>query len=259
MAFETLLVEQDAGIVTIKINRPPVNALSKAVHDDLSALLDQIRVDSSVRVVILTGGGDRAFVAGADIREINELDGVQAEAWVQDWHHLFIGLERMAQPVIAAINGVALGGGCELAMACDIRIAAEHASFGQPEINLGIIPGFGGTQRLPRIIGRGRALEMLMTGDAIDAAEALRIGLVNQVVSSEELMDTARNKASQIASKGAVALKLIKECVNDGLDQSLEEGLALEAGRFGAACATQDKVEGITAFLEKRKPTFTGS
>ena len=258
MAFETLLVEQHDGIVTITINRPPVNALHTTVRDELGEAFEQIDNDAEARVVILTGSGDRAFAAGVDIREISELAGAQAEAMVQDWHRVCARMEGLCQPVIAAVNGVALGGGCELAMACDIRIAADHTGFGQPEINLGIIPGIGGTQRLPRLIGRGRALELLMTGDTIDAAEAYRIGLVNRVVPADALMETAQTLAKKLASKSAIALRLIKECVNGGLDHSLDEALAFETGRFGTACSTEDKTEGITAFLEKRKPVFTG-
>lgn len=258
MVFETLFVEQRDGIVTVTINRPPVNALNTKVRDELDAVMEQIEGDMSARVVILTGSGVRAFAAGADIREINELAGARAEAMVQGWHHVFSRMERLGQPIIAAINGVALGGGCELAMACDIRIAAEHATFGQPEINLGIIPGAGGTQRLPRLIGRGRALELMMTGDTIDAAEAYRMGLVNRVVPADALLETVQALAGKLATKGAIALRLIKECVHNGLDRPLEAALDFEAERFGLVCSTEDKSEGIAAFLDKRKPTFTG-
>ena len=258
MAFETILIEQDEGIVTLSLNRPPVNALNTTVGAELREALDQIDHDSAARAVIITGSGDRAFAAGADIRELQDLAGPDAESMVQRWHHLFRWMETFRLPVIAAVNGVALGGGCELAMACDLRIASEQARFGQPEINLGLIPGWGGTQRLPRLIGRGRALEILLTGDLIDASEAHRIGLVNRIVPGETLMDTVREIARNIASKGPVALRLIKACVDTGLDQPLDAALSFEARQFGVVSATEDKAEGIAAFLEKRPAGFHG-
>lgn len=258
MAFQTIVVEQQDGVVTITLNRPPVNALNTAVRDELRTAFEQTDRDEAARVVILTGSGDRAFAAGADIREIGEKGLLEAEAMSQALHGLCTRMEGLGKPILAAVNGVALGLGCELAMACDIRIASEHARFGQPEINLGIIPGAGGTQRLPRLIGRGRALELLMTGDMIDATEAHRIGLVNRVVPATSLMAAAHELAQTLAGKGAIALRLIKECVNIGLDRTLDAALAFEAKRFGIVCATEDKAEGIAAFLEKRRPTFKG-
>ncbi len=258
MSFETLLMEHNDGVVTITLNRPPVNALNTMVGQELGKAFEQLEQDASSRVVILTGSGDRAFAAGADIKEIGALSGADAEDMVNDWHHVLTGIEGGRLPVIAAVNGVALGGGCELAMACDIRIASQNAVFGQPEINLGIIPGFGGTQRLPRLIGRGRALEMIMSGDSISAEEAFNMGLANHIVPTDGLMDAAQELACKIVGKGAVALRLIKECVSAGLDRPLDTGLAFEAGKFGEVCSTEDKAEGIAAFLEKRKPAFTG-
>ena len=258
MSFETLLIAQNDGVVTIKLNRPPVNALNTTVGQELGTAFEQLEQDPSAQVVILTGSGDRAFAAGADIKEIGALTGAGAEDMVNDWHRVLTGMEGGRLPIIAAVNGVALGGGCELTMACDIRIAAENAVFGQPEINLGIIPGFGGTQRLPRLVGRGRALEIIMSGESISAPEAFRIGLANHVVPAEELMDAAQELARKFVGKGAVALRLIKECVSAGLDRPLDTGLVFEAGKFGEVCSTEDKAEGISAFLEKRKPAFTG-
>ena len=258
MAFETILINQDEGIVTLSLNRPPVNALNTLVGTELREAFDQIDHDSAARTVIITGSGDRAFAAGADIRELQNLTGPDAELMVQRWHHLFRRMETFRLPVIAAVNGVALGGGCELAMACDLRIASEQAEFGQPEINLGLIPGWGGTQRLPRLIGRGRALELLLTGDKINAAEAYRIGLVNRVVPREALMDTVRHIALHIAGKAPVALRLIKKCVDTGLGQPLDASLSFEARQFGVVSGTEDKAEGIAAFLEKRSAKFQG-
>lgn len=258
MSFETLLIEQSNGVVTVTLNRPPVNALNRAVGEELGAAFSAFEDDANVRAVVLTGSGQRAFAAGADIKEIEALSGAAATTMANDWHRVLNGIAVSRIPFIAAVNGVALGGGCELAMACDIRIAASNAVFGQPEINLGIIPGFGGSQRLPRLVGRGRALEILLTGEPIDAPEAYRIGLVNKIVPGENLLEASREFAGKVAEKGAVALRLIKECVSTGLDRPLGDGLAYEAEKFGDVCSTFDKAEGIAAFLEKRKPEFTG-
>ncbi len=258
MSFEQILIEQDGGVVTITIDHPPLNVLSAQVGRELGEALDQIDDDRVASVVVLTGSGDRAFAAGADIRELQRLSGSEAEEMTHRWHRLFRRIEGFRLPVIAAVNGVALGGGCELAMACDIRYASEKARFGQPEINLGLVPGWGGTQRLPRLIGRGRALELIMTGDMFDAAEAHRLGLVNRVTAPEDLMETVGELAGRMAAKGGVALASIKTCVNEGLDQGLDEALALEAREFGAVSSTEDKAEGIAAFLEKRPAAFRG-
>lgn len=258
MSFEQILIEQDGGVVTITIDHPPLNVLSAQVGRELGEALDQIDDDRVASVVVLTGSGDRAFAAGADIRELQRLSGSEAEEMTHRWHRLFRRIEGFRLPVIAAVNGVALGGGCELAMACDIRYASEKARFGQPEINLGLVPGWGGTQRLPRLIGRGRALELIMTGDMFDAAEAHRLGLVNRVTAPEDLMETVGELAGRMAAKGGVALASIKTCVNEGLDQGLDEALALEAREFGTVSSTEDKAEGIAAFLEKRPAAFRG-
>ncbi|MXZ74927.1 MAG: hypothetical protein F4207_15885 [Gemmatimonadetes bacterium] len=258
MSFEQILKEQDGGVVTITIDHPPLNVLSAQVGRELGEALDQIDDDPTASVVILTGSGDRAFAAGADIRELQRLSGSDAEEMTHRWHRLFRRIEGFRLPVIAAVNGVALGGGCELAMACDLRYASEKARFGQPEINLGLVPGWGGTQRLPRLIGRGRALELMMTGDMFDAAEAHRLGLVNRVTAPEDLMETVRELAGRMAAKGGVALASIKTCVNEGLDRGLDEALALEAREFGAVSSSEDKAEGIAAFLEKRPAAFRG-
>ena len=258
MSFEQILKEQDGGVVTITIDHPPLNVLSAQVGRELGEALDQIDDDPTASVVILTGSGDRAFAAGADIRELQRLSGSDAEEMTHRWHRLFRRIEGFKLPVIAAVNGVALGGGCELAMACDLRYASEKARFGQPEINLGLVPGWGGTQRLPRLIGRGRALELMMTGDMFDTAEAHRLGLVNRVTAPEDLMETVGELAGRMAAKGGVALASIKTCVNEGLDQGLDEALALEAREFGAVSSTEDKAEGIAAFLEKRPAAFRG-
>lgn len=258
MSFEQILKEQDGGVVTITIDHPPLNVLSAQVGRELGEALDQIDDDPAASVVILTGSGDRAFAAGADIRELQRLSGSDAEEMTHRWHRLFRRIEGFRLPVIAAVNGVALGGGCELAMACDLRYASEKARFGQPEINLGLVPGWGGTQRLPRLIGRGRALELMMTGDMFDAAEAHRLGLVNRVTAPEDLMETVVELAGRMAAKGGVALASIKTCVNEGLDRGLDEALALEAREFGAVSSSEDKAEGIAAFLEKRPAAFRG-
>lgn len=258
MSFETILVHQGEGVVTVTLNRPPVNALNATLGRELRDAFEQIEQDADARVVLLTGNGERAFAAGADIRELQTLGVTEAEVMSQQWHQLFRRMETFRLPIIAVVNGVAFGGGCELAMACDFRIASETARFGQPEINLGLIPGWGGTQRLPRLIGVGRALELLMTGDPIDASEALRIGLVNRVTRAEDLLDTAMNLARTLSNKGSIALKLIKECVYTGIDGGLDAGLAFETRQFGAVCGTDDKSEGVSAFLEKRPPVFAG-
>lgn len=258
MSFEQILIEQDGGVVTITIDHPPLNVLSAQVGSELGKALDQIDGDPAASVAVLTGSGDRAFAAGADIRELQRLSGPGAEEMTHRWHRLFRRIEGFRLPVIAAVNGVALGGGCELAMACDLRYASGNARFGQPEINLGLVPGWGGTQRLPRLIGRGRALELMMTGDMFDAAEAHRLGLVNRVTAPEDLMDCVGKLAGRMAAKGGVALASIKTCVNEGLDQGMDEALSLEAREFGAVSSTEDKAEGIEAFLEKRPARFRG-
>lgn len=257
--FENLLYEKSDGIGIITINRPKaLNALNSATVGELAALIDEISSDSEVRVVIVTGGGPKSFVAGADITEMRPLNAMGGRAWGKQGQDVFTKLENMPQPVIAAVNGFALGGGCELAMACDIRIASEKAKFGQPEVGLGITPGFGGTQRLPRLVGKGRAKELLYTADIIDAGEAYRIGLVNKLAKPEELMDTAKAMAQKIMSKSMTAVQLCKTAVNKGIEADLVTGIAYESEAFGLCFATEDQKEGMGAFVEKRKPVFTG-
>ncbi|WP_425059883.1 Short-chain-enoyl-CoA hydratase [Sporomusa carbonis] len=257
--YSNLLFENDNGIGIITINRPQaLNALNAATLRELGVLSDILACDDEVKVVIITGAGDKSFVAGADINEMFPLAAMEGRAFGKVGQLVFSKIENLPQPVIAAVNGFALGGGCELALACDIRIAAEKAKFAQPEVSLGISPGFGGTQRLPRLIGKGRAKELIFTGDMIDAAEAYRIGLVNKVVPSEELLDAAKEMARRIMSRAPLAVQLSKAAINKGVDLDLESGVAYEAEVFGLCFATNDQKEGMTAFLKKRKPIFTG-
>ncbi|HEU0169607.1 MAG TPA: enoyl-CoA hydratase-related protein [Chloroflexota bacterium] len=261
MSYETLLVQRTEGILTVTINRPQVlNALNSQVTQELDALASEVEADGSVRAVIMTGAGDRAFVAGADINELHAMTGQGASAatYGARLQAVTIRWERLPKPLIAAVNGYALGGGCELAMAADVRIASENARFGQPEINLGIIPGAGGTQRLPRLVGKGYAKLMVLSGEPIDAQEALRIGLVQRVVPAERLMEEVRALAAKLAGKAPIALRLAKGAVDDGLEADIDRGLALEARAFGLSLGTKDAAEGTAAFLEKRPPTFTG-
>ncbi len=255
----SLLYENDNGIATITMNRPQaLNALNTATLKELDNLLDVIAGDSGVKVVILTGSGEKAFVAGADIAEMKPLSALEGRAFGKMGQAVFNKLENLPQPVIAAVNGFALGGGCELAMACDLRIASDKAKFGQPEVSLGITPGFGGTQRLPRLVGKGRAMELLFTGDVIDAAEAYRIGLVNKVVASDELLATAKAAAQKIMARAEVAVQLCKAAINEGLNMDLASGMAYEREVFGLCFATSDQKEGMAAFLEKRAASFSG-
>jgi enoyl-CoA hydratase len=259
MAFDHIRVEIDSAIAVITISRPKaLNALDTATITELSEGLTQLEANRAVRVVIITGEGDKAFVAGADIPELQRADMAEAMKLSAAGHTLFARLESSHLVTIAAVNGFALGGGCELAMACDIRYASDAAKFGQPEINLGIIPGYGGTQRLPRLIGRGKALEMLLTGDMIKAEEALRLGLVNAVFPLAELIPASRKLADKIIARSPQSVRAIKRSVRWGLDSSLAAGCALETAEFAAVFATEDKSEGTTAFIEKRPPKFTG-
>lgn len=259
MEFENVLVEHEEQIAIVTINRPEkYNALNDETIAEIGAAFDELEHDSKIRVVVLTGAGEKAFVAGADIKELSTLNALQGVAKSERGQVLMFKIANMSKPVIVAINGFALGGGCELAMAGDIRIASEKAKLGQPEIDLGLIPGYGGTQRLPRLVGKGKALELLLTGGMIDAQEALRIGLVDKVVPPDQLMDEARRLASAIASKAPIAVGLIKKCVYVGVETDLKSGCTYEATQFGAVCATEDMAEGTKAFLEKRKPEFKG-
>lgn len=255
--YQNLLFEQDNGIGVITLNRPKaLNALNAALIYEMDELLDNIAKDDSIQVVIVTGSGEKAFVAGADITEMKSMSAIEGRNWGKLAQAVFNKLENLPQPVIAAVNGFALGGGCELAMACDIRIASEKAKFGQPEVTLGITPGFGGTQRLPRLVGKGRAKELLYTGDMIDGNEACRIGLANKIVAPDQLMIVAKEMALKIMSRGPVAVQLCKAAVNEGLDMDLDSGIAYEAEVFGLCFSTVDQKEGMTAFVEKRKANF---
>ena len=256
--YKNLLFENQDGIGILTMNRPAaLNALNAETVVELGEALCEIGKDASVKVVILTGA-DRAFVAGADIKEMLPMTAAQAQTWCQFAQSVFNQIETLPQPVIAAINGFALGGGCELAMACDIRIASEKAKFGQPEVSLGIIPGFAGTQRLPRLVGKGIAKELIYSGDMIDAQEAWRIGLVNKVTTAEELLPTAKAMAQKIMTRGLYAVQMAKVAIHNGLNTDLATGSNFEAALFGVTCATEDKKEGMTAFVEKRKPVFPG-
>lgn len=252
-----LLLEISEGIAVITINRPAaMNAMTPATLDELAEAVRRVNGAPEVRAAILTGAGAKAFMAGADIAAMRDMTPAQARDLARQAHLIYADIERSPKPFIAAVNGYALGGGCELAMACDIRLASENAKFGQPEINIGIIPGFGGTQRLPRLVGKGRALEMILTGEMIDAREAHRIGLVNRVVTQEELPEEARRLARAIAAKGMVAVGLCKEAVNNGLHMELTKACAYEAELFAHSFSTADQKEGMSAFLEKRPAVF---
>ena len=258
-SFENLLVDRDGAVATITVNRPKVlNALNAPTLDELRRAILELKHDESIRVVIVTGSGEKSFVAGADINEIAVQTPTSGRDHAMTGQHVFDLIEHLGKPVIAAINGYALGGGCELAMACTIRIAADTAKLGQPEINLGIMPGYGGTQRLSRLVGRGAALELLLSGDQVSAAEAHRLGLVNRVVTSANLMGEARKLAHALAAKAPIAMRYIIDAVNDGLQMSFREAQNHEATLFGLVSTTEDMREGTTAFLEKRKPEFKG-
>jgi enoyl-CoA hydratase len=257
MTYETLLRSVSGRIAVVTVNRPDkLNALNATAKQELRSLFTEIKSDSSIDVVVLTGSGEKAFVAGTDIKELTVLGNETGREFSAKGQEVFDLIENLGKPVIAAVNGYALGGGCELALACHIRIAAENAKFGQPEVNLGIIPGYGGTQRLARLVGRGRAMEMILTGDQLSAPEALAIGLVNKVVQQAELMTTAMAMAEKICSKGQIAVRMSLKAVNMTAETSLSDGQKLEASLFGLCCDTADFKEGTTAFLEKRKPAF---
>lgn len=257
--YENLLLEVNEGIAIVTLNRPKaLNALNAATVYELDRIFDELAKDDNVKAIIVTGSGDKSFVAGADITEMRNYTAVEGRRWGQLAQGVFSKIENTPKPVIAAVNGYALGGGCELAMACDIRIASEKAKFGQPESSLGIPPGFGGTQRLPRLVGKGRAKELLFTADMIDAAEAYRIGLANKVVAPGELINAAKTLAQKIMSRAPIAVQVCKAAVNEGLDVDLDSGIAYEAEIFGLCFATEDQKEGMAAFVEKRKAAFKG-
>jgi enoyl-CoA hydratase len=259
LELEHVLYEKSDRIATITINREAVlNALSAQTVGELDRVFEDAGRDQDVGVLIVTGAGEKSFVAGADIPELAKNDATSGTQFARRGQRVLRRLETMGKPSIAAVNGYALGGGCELAMACTIRIAAENARFGQPEVNLGVIPGYAGTQRLGRIVGRGMAMDLILTGRAVDAQEALRIGLVSQVVPRAELMEAARKTASLILGKGPLAVRAAMEAIDHGLNMSFEDGCMHEAALFGLICATEDMKEGTSAFVEKRKPKFKG-
>jgi enoyl-CoA hydratase/carnithine racemase len=259
MTYENILLEKKSSIAYVTINRPKVlNALNMATMEELRAAFSDIKDDASMRVAILTGSGEKAFIAGADISELAKHDAVSGKEYTHRGQSVLDLIENLGKPVIACINGFALGGGCEIAMACTMRLAGENARLGQPEVKLGIIPGYGGSQRLPRLVGKGLAMQQILTGEMITAQEAYRIGLVNEVVAAAELIPRAEAIAAKIIANAPLAVQYAMEAVNKGMEMTLAEGLYLEAVLFGVCCATEDKKEGTTAFLEKRKPEFKG-
>lgn len=259
MGYENIIVKVNEGIATITFNRPKaLNALNDALLNELSSALDQIQEDEDIRVLILTGSGDKAFVAGADITELAKFNSLQAKRFSRKGQMIIGRLQELPIPVIGAVNGYALGGGSEMALACDFIYASENAMFGLPEINLGIIPGFGGTQRLPRLLGSNVAKEMIFTGKMVPAKEAEEIGLVNKVLPPESLLEEVEATAKTIASKGKVSLRAAKQAVNNGLNVDLATGCNIEVDAFAVCMASEDAKEGTRAFIEKRKAAFTG-
>ena len=259
MAYENILLEKKNSIAYVTVNRSKVlNALNMATMEELGVAFQEIRTDPSIRVAILTGAGEKAFVAGADIGELAKQDAVSGKEYAHRGQAVLDLIENLGKPVIACINGFALGGGCELALACTMRIASDNAKLGQPEVKLGVMPGYGGTQRLPRLVGKGIAMQVLLAGETITAQEAHRIGLVNEVTAAAELIPRAEAIAAKIIANAPLAVQYAIEAVNKGMEMTLAEGLFLEAALFGVCCATEDKKEGTTAFLEKRPAQFKG-
>lgn len=259
MELENVIVEKENNIAVLSVNRPKaLNALNYETLTDIKTAIKALEKDDEVSVVIITGSGEKAFVAGADIKEMKDMTPLEARRFMLYGQSVFNLIGNLPKPTIAAVNGFALGGGCELALSCDMIMASENAKFGLPEVTLGIHPGFGGTQRLPRLIGSAKAKELIFTGKIIDANEAEKIGLVNKVTSSDKLKDEAKDLAKMIMKNGMVAIRLVKSAINAGLDTTLEKGLAYEAETQGLAFSTEDKNEGLSAFLEKRKPNFKG-
>ena len=259
MTFENILLEKKNAIAYVTVNRPKVlNALNMATMEELRTAFTDIKNDAAIRVAILTGAGEKAFIAGADINELARHDAVSAKAYTHRGQSVLQLIENLGKPVIACINGFALGGGCELAMACTMRLASENAKLGQPEVKLGIIPGYGGSQRLPRLVGKGIAMQHVLTGEMISAQEAYRIGLVNELTAAAELIPRAEAIAQKIIANPPLAVQYAMEAINHGMEMTLDEGLYLEAILFSVSCATEDKTEGTRAFLEKRAPVFKG-
>jgi enoyl-CoA hydratase/carnithine racemase len=259
MNFENILLEKKSSIAYVTVNRPKVlNALNMATMEELRTAFTEIKTDSAIRVAILTGSGEKAFIAGADISELARYDAVSGKEYTHRGQSVLDLIESLGKPVIACINGFALGGGCEIAMACTMRLASTNAKLGQPEVKLGIIPGYGGTQRLPRLVGKGIAMQLVLAGEMISAEEAHRIGLVNEVTAPGELIPRAEAIAQKIIANAPLAVQYAMEAVNRGLDLPLADALYLEATLFGVCCATEDKKEGTTAFLEKRPAQFKG-
>ncbi|ACD22262.1 short-chain-enoyl-CoA hydratase [Clostridium botulinum] len=257
MELKNVILEKEGHLAIVTINRPKaLNALNSETLKDLDTVLENLENDSNIYAVILTGAGEKSFVAGADISEMKDLNEEQGREFGELGNKVFLRLENLDKPVIAAISGFALGGGCELSMSCDIRIASEKAKFGQPEAGLGITPGFGGTQRLARIVGLGKAKEMIYTCDIIKAEEAYRIGLVNKVVSLESLMDEAKAMANKIIANAPIAVKLCKDAINRGMQVDIDKAVLIEAEDFGKCFSSEDQTEGMTAFLERREKNF---
>jgi len=260
MAYENIIYQVEEGIAIITFNRPKaLNALNAALLDEFSSALDEIAASNNIRVLVLTGAGDKSFVAGADINELATFSSLTAKNFSYKGHTIIARLQELPIVVIAAVNGFALGGGTEIAIACDFIYASENAKFGQPEINLGLIPGFGGTQRLPRLIGPNLAKELVFTGKMISAAEAEKIGLANRVLPPQQLMEEVMKTAREIASKGRASLRAAKQAINHGLNTDLTTGIHIEIDAFGLCYGSSDSKEGTSAFLEKRKPAFKGS
>ena len=259
MNFENILIEKKNSIAYVTVNRPKVlNALNMATMEELRTAFHEIKNDAAIRVVILAGSGEKAFIAGADIGELAKNDAVAAKEYTHRGQNVLNLIENLGKPVIACLNGFTLGGGCEIALACTMRLASENAKLGQPEVKLGIIPGYGGSQRLPRLVGKGIAMQLLLTGEMISAREAHRIGLVNEVTAPAELIPRAEAIAAKIIANGPLAVQYTMESVNRGMEMTLNESLYLEAVLFAVACATEDKKEGTAAFLEKRQAQFKG-
>jgi enoyl-CoA hydratase/carnithine racemase len=259
MNYENILFEKKGAIAYVTVNRPKVlNALNMATMEELRAAFTAIKDDREIRVAIMTGSGEQAFIAGADIAELSKQDAVSGKEYTHRGQSVLDLIENLGKPVIACINGFALGGGCEIAMACTMRLASENAKLGQPEVKLGIIPGYGGTQRLPRLVGKGVAMQLVLAGEMISAQEAHRIGLVNEITAAAELIPRAEAIAQKIIANAPLAVQYAMEAVNKGMEMTLAEGLYLEAVLFSVACASEDKKEGTTAFLEKRPAQFKG-